>query len=62
MSRHWTDHIGVISGVGLGLLAVSFLGFLAAAGDAAALAILVTLVIGIAFIYLGGQIRAARRR
>lgn len=59
--RLW-DHIGVISGVVLGLVAFGFLVLLAAAGDRGALAVVITLVIGVGFIYLGGQIRAARRR
>ncbi len=54
------DHIGVISGAGLGLVVLAFLGVLAAAGDEGALAILVVIIAGIALIYIGGQIHGSR--
>ena len=50
------DHIGVISAVVLGLVVLGFLIVLAAAGYEAALAIIVLLVIGVAFIYFGGRL------
>lgn len=56
------DHIGVISGITLGLIVVAFLIVLAFAGDPSALAIIVVGVVGIALIYLGAQMRGARRR
>ncbi len=58
---HLWDHIGVISGVGLGLIAVGFLLFVAMAGDPGAFAIVVTVVIGIALIFVGGQMHGRRR-
>jgi hypothetical protein len=51
----------VISGVGLGLIAVGFLLFVAMAGDPGAFAIVVTVVIGIALIFVGGQMHGRRR-
>ncbi|MHB1987744.1 MAG: hypothetical protein ACYCSF_07150 [Acidimicrobiales bacterium] len=58
--RLW-DHIGVISGVLLGLVAFGGLVVLATAGDAGALAIIVVVVIGIALIFFGGKLHGARR-
>jgi len=54
------DHIGVISGWVLGLIVVAFLVVLAAAGDSAAFAILVTVAIGAAMIFLGLKMRGPR--
>ena len=54
------DHIGVISGWVLGLIVVAFLVVLAAAGDSAAFAILVTIAIGAAMIFLGLKMRGPR--
>lgn len=56
------DHIGVISAVVLGLVVLGFLIVLAAAGYEAALAIIVVLVAGIAFIYLGGRMHGGHGR
>ncbi|MGO9558463.1 MAG: hypothetical protein ACLPQS_13030 [Acidimicrobiales bacterium] len=58
--RLW-DHIGVISGVTLGMIALGFLLFVALAGDPAAFAIVVTVVIGTALIFVGGQMHGRRR-
>lgn len=62
--RAWRfgDHVGVLSGLLLGLVALILLVVLAAAGDPSALAILVVIVIGIALIYLGGKLHGDRRR
>lgn len=59
---HLADHIGVVSGIALGLIALAVLVLLAAAGDPGALGILVVLVIGIALIYFGGQMHGSRSR
>lgn len=56
------EHVGVVSGVVLGLIALCLLVLLAAAGDPSALAILVVIVMGIALIYFGGQMHGNRRR
>jgi amino acid transporter len=56
------DHIGVISAVVLGLVVLAFLVVLAAAGYEAALAMIVVLVVGIAFIFLGGRMRGGHGR
>jgi sterol desaturase/sphingolipid hydroxylase (fatty acid hydroxylase superfamily) len=58
--RLW-DHIGVISGVTLGVIALGFLLFVSLAGDPAAFAIVVTVVIGTALIFVGGQMHGRRR-
>jgi len=58
--RLW-DHIGVLSGVMLGLVFAALLGVLAAAGDPAALSILVTIAIGVAMIFLGVKMRGSTR-
>lgn|GEM_PF-1184579 len=54
------DHIGVISGVFLGVVVLAFLVLLAFAGDPSALAILVVVIVGIALIALGAQMRGSR--
>jgi hypothetical protein len=54
------DHIGVISGWVLGLIVVAFLAVLAAAGDTAAFAILVTVAIGAGMIFVGLKMRGPR--
>lgn len=59
---HLRDHIGIVSGLLLGLIALGVLVLLAAAGDPGAIGILVVLVIGIALIYFGAQLHGARRR
>lgn len=59
--RLW-DHIGRISGVVLGLLLFALLVLLAVAGDPAALAIIVVVLVGIGLIYLGGRLHGGRRR
>ena len=56
------DHIGVISGLLLGLIALGILLLISAAGDPGAFAILVVVVIGIALIFFGGQLHKGRRR
>ena len=58
--RLW-DHIGVLSGWVLGLAFVALLGILAAAGDPAVIAVLVTIVIGVAMIFLGLKMRGSAR-
>jgi len=50
------DHIGVISGLCLGLIVFAFLVLLAILGDQAALAIVVVVVVGVALIGLGGKL------
>ncbi|MGO8874496.1 MAG: hypothetical protein ACLQNG_01845 [Acidimicrobiales bacterium] len=59
--RLW-DHIGVISGITLGLLVLGFLVVLAAAGDAQALGLIVVIVVGVALIYFGGRMHGLRGR
>ena len=54
------DHIGVIAGVALGLFVLAFLVLLAFAGDPNAVAILVVVVVGVALIALGAQMRGSR--
>lgn len=54
------DHIGVISGVVLGAFVLAFLVLLAFAGDPNAVAILVVVVVGLALIALGAQMRGSR--
>lgn len=53
--RLW-DHIGVISGVMLGVMVLGFLVLLAALGDPDALSLLVVLVVGVALIVFGGKL------
>lgn len=55
-------HIGVISGVVLGLIALAVLSLIAAAGDPGAFGILVVVMIGIALIFFGGQLHKSRSR
>lgn len=57
--RLW-DHIGVISGVFLGLVALGILLVIAAAGDPGAFGILVVIVVGVGLIYFGGQLHGSR--
>jgi energy-converting hydrogenase Eha subunit G len=59
--RLW-DHIGVISGVVLGLIVVGFLVFLAALGDPDALTLIVFLVVGVALVALGGKLHGLQSR
>jgi hypothetical protein len=59
--RLW-DHIGVISGVLLGLILLGFLVLLAALGDPDALSLLVVLVVGVALIVFGGKLHGLSRR
>jgi len=59
--RLW-DHIGVISGVVLGLLFFAFLVVLAAAGYTPAFGLIVVIVIGVALVALGGRVHGARSR
>ncbi len=56
------DHVGIISGVLLGLVALGIVLLLAAAGDPGAFGILVVAVVGVALIYFGGQLHGSRRR
>ena len=60
--EHWRlwDHIGVISGVFLGLVALAILLLIAAAGDPGALGILVVVIVGVGLIYFGGQLHGSR--
>jgi hypothetical protein len=58
--RLW-DHIGVISGIVLGVLAFAILCLLAVAGDPGALAIILVVAVGVALIYLGGRLHGPRR-
>jgi len=59
--RLW-DHIGIISGVALGLIVLGFLVVLAAAGDQQALGVIVVVVVGVALIYVGGRLHGLRGR
>ena len=59
--RLW-DHIGVISGVTLGLMVFGFLVVLAAAGDQQALGLIVVIGVGVALIYFGGRMHGLRGR
>lgn len=58
--RLW-DHIGVISGLLLGLVVFAFLVLLAILGDQAALAIVVVVVAGVALIGFGGKLHGLPR-
>jgi hypothetical protein len=51
------DHIGVISGLFLGLIAFAFVVFVAALGDEPAITLVVVVVVGIALIALGARMR-----
>jgi hypothetical protein len=56
--RRWLwDHSGRLSGVVLGLLGCVFLGFLAAAGWAPAIGLLVCIAAGVGLIAIGGRVR-----
>jgi hypothetical protein len=59
--RLW-DHIGVISGLVLGLATFGFLVLLAALGDPDALTLIVFIVAGIALVYFGGRMHGLQRR
>ena len=59
--RLW-DHIGMISGVLLGLALFAFLVVLAVAGDQQALGRVVVIVVGVALIYFGGRLHGLRGR
>lgn len=59
--RLW-DHIGVISGVVLGLIVLGFLVVLAVAGDPDAISLLVVAVVGIALIGFGGKMHGLQGR
>jgi hypothetical protein len=59
--RLW-DHIGMISGAFLGLIAFAIVVMLALAGDPGAFAIIVVVVMGVALIFLGGKLHGPRRR
>jgi hypothetical protein len=54
------DHWGMISGAALGVIFLAFLVLLAVAGDPGALAVLAVLIVGVALIYLGGQLHGRR--
>lgn len=56
------DHVGILSGIFLGLVALAVLILVAAAGDPGAFGILVVVVIGIALIFFGGQLHGSRSR
>jgi hypothetical protein len=51
------DHIGVISGLFLGIIAFLFVVAMAALGSEAALTLLVVVVVGIAMIAIGSRLR-----
>lgn len=51
------DHIGMISGIILGSIALVFVVGLALIGDQAALALLVVIAVGLALIALGTRMR-----
>ncbi|MGC9961940.1 MAG: hypothetical protein ABSE47_08565 [Acidimicrobiales bacterium] len=59
--RLW-DHIGMISGVLLGLALFAFLVVLAVAGDPQAFGLVVVIVVGVALIYFGGRLHGLRGR
>jgi len=52
------DHIGIISGLFLGLIAFLFVVFLAVIGDEPAITLLVVVVVGVALIGVGARMRA----
>lgn len=51
------DHIGVISGLSLGLIALLFLVYLAVRGFEPAVTLLVVFVVGVALIAVGSRLR-----
>ncbi len=51
------DHIGVISGLVLGIAAFAFVVALAVMGDEAAVTLLVVIVVGVGLIALGTRLR-----
>jgi hypothetical protein len=59
--RLW-DHIGVISGVVLGLMVLGFLIVLAVAGDPDAISLIVVAVAGVALIGFGGKMHGLQGR
>ncbi len=59
---HLPDHIGVISGVVLGIVVLVFLVILAFAGDPSAFAVLVVMIVGVALVALGVSMRGPRGR
>ncbi|HXY43039.1 MAG TPA: hypothetical protein VEH29_02525 [Acidimicrobiales bacterium] len=62
LRRRLWDHIGVISGVVLGLVVLAFVVVLAEAGDPGALQVIVVVVVGVALIYFGGRLHGLRSR
>ena len=56
------DHIGVLSGLALGLLAFGLVVLLAIAGYTPALTLVVVVVVGVALIVVGGRMHGPRRR
>lgn len=56
------DHIGVISGVVLGLVVFAFLVLLAFVGDPSAFAVIVVVLAGIVMLAIGAQMRSGRGR
>ena len=59
--RLW-DHIGMISGMILGLIALAFLVIVALGGGAGGTGIIVVIVTGVALIYFGGRMHGLRSR
>jgi uncharacterized membrane protein HdeD (DUF308 family) len=56
------DHIGMISGLVLGLFVLVLLVILAFAGDPSASGILIVAVVGIVLVVVGVQLQGPRRR
>lgn len=56
------DHVGVISGMVLGFIAVGFLLVVALGGGAGGIGLIVITVAGVALIYFGGALHGLRGR
>jgi O-antigen ligase len=59
--RLW-DHIGMISGTILGLIALAFLIVVALGGGAGGTGVIVVIVAGVALVYFGGRMHGLRSR
>jgi hypothetical protein len=59
--RLW-DHIGMISGTVLGLMAMGFLLVVALGGGAGGIGLIVVIVVGVALIYFGGRMHGLGER
>ncbi len=59
--RLW-DHIGMISGTILGLIALAFLVIVSLGGGPGATGVIIVIVAGVALIYFGGRMHGLRSR